>query len=92
MSAAKNKPAPFLTKLAVLKPVAEISNVIGLLSVGGLVPLPQVGQSIAYCHVPLEPAMIEPAVVEANATGWLFVAALVKSVSVGVPARSNSSV
>jgi hypothetical protein len=35
--------------------------------------------------------MIEPAVVEASATGWLFAAAEVKSVSVGVPEISNSS-
>src|SRR6516162_1814606 len=67
-------------------------NISGLLSVGGLVPLPQVGQSIAYCHVPLPPALIEPADTEANATAWLFVAAEVKSVSVGVPLRFHSSV
>ena len=56
MSAAKKLVEPLLAvvevKLAVLKPVAEISNVIGLSSVGALSPLPQVGQLIAYCHVP----------------------------------------
>src|SRR5215472_12947614 len=92
MSAAKNKLSLFFVKLAVDKPVAEMSNVIGLRSVGGLSPPPQVGQLIAYCQVPLPSAMIEPADVEVRATGWLFVAAEVKSVSVGVPARSNSKV
>jgi len=55
------------------------------------VPLPQVGQSIAYCHVPDPLPPIEPAVVEANATAGLFVKE-VKSVSVGMPARSHASV
>ena len=53
MSAAKKLVEPLLAvvevKLAVLKPVAEISNVIGLSSVGALSPLPQVGQLIAFC-------------------------------------------
>jgi hypothetical protein len=94
MSAAKNKlfEAEVETKLAVDKPVAEISNVIGLRSAGGLVPLPQVGQLTAYCQVPAGPVEIEPAAVEARATAWLFVAAEVKSVSVGVPARFHSNV